>query len=83
MLCVVKKKRWYIDVRQETVFIKFNFITLYLMKWNILLIRRKETKKYFESTGEGTWNRPVLLLNLLKKIFENITEEGISPVLSK
>jgi len=64
MLCVVKKKRWSTDLLQETVFIKLYFITLYLMKWNISVIRRIETKKYFESTGEGTWNRPVLLLYL-------------------
>jgi len=45
------------------------------MKWNISVIKRKEIKKYFGSTGEGTWNRPIInflvvlenILNLLLK----------------
>jgi len=54
------------------------------MKWNISVIRRIETKKYFESTGEGNWNRPILiLLFLLKKYLNGIAKEGTSPVLSK
>jgi len=32
-----------------------NNILFNLMKWNILVIRGKETKKYSVSTGEGIW----------------------------
>ena len=50
------------------------------MKWNISVIRRKETNKYFESTGEGNWIRPRIIFNFFQKIFEYITKKGISPV---
>jgi len=62
---------------------KLIFITLNLMKWNISVIRRKETKKYFDSTGEGTWNRPVLLFMFFQEILEWYAKEGTSPVLSE
>jgi len=59
MLCGVKKKRWYINIWQETVFAKsVIFAALNLAKWNILVVSRIKTKKYFGSTGEGNWNRP-------------------------
>jgi len=40
------------------------FYALNLMKWNISVIKRKEIKKYFGSTGEGTWNRPASIFKL-------------------
>jgi hypothetical protein len=51
------------------------------MKWNISVIDRKKNNNNCESTGEGTCNRPKFNKILIKKIFEYITKEGISPVL--
>lgn len=60
------------------------------MKWNISVIRGKNTKKYFVSTGEGMriikkykyfiFFRPKKYKKKLKKIF-SMAEEGIRPVL--
>jgi hypothetical protein len=58
------------------------------MKWNISVIRGKNTNKYFVSTGEGMrkikkikkFFRPKKYKKRIKKIL-SITTEGISPVL--
>jgi len=58
------------------------------MKWNISVIRGKNTNKYFVSTGEGMRKIKKLkdfldLKNIKKRIKKilSITTEGISPVL--
>jgi len=40
------------------------------MKWNILVIRRKETNKYFASTGEGMLSRSKRINFLFEECFE-------------
>jgi len=53
------------------------------MKWNISVIERKKTNKYYGSTGEGICKRSSFIKNnsiKVKKDIEFITREGISPV---
>ena len=47
------------------------------------LNKRKKNKlnKYFDSTGEGTRNRPLFTLIILKKYLKILPKHGISPVL--
>lgn len=59
----------------------FNIIKYeYPMKWNILVIGRKETNRYFASTGEGTLIRPFRDYMYVKHTLEHVTIEGDSPV---
>lgn len=42
------------------------------MNWNILVISGKNTKKYFVSTGEGTWIKAYKLYNIILKKYKKI-----------
>jgi len=42
------------------------------MKWNILVIRGEETKKYSVSTGEGMWKKnKIFKLQIFSKFWKN------------